>query len=95
MVTRIAEDASRILQGLSSVIIGSKTVAEQVLASAIAGGHILLEGVPGVAKTTLAKALARLLGVEDATVELDGIVHRGFRRIQLPRTCSRATYPEA
>ncbi|MEB3787785.1 MAG: AAA family ATPase [Desulfurococcales archaeon] len=80
--SEVAEAARAILEGLSRVIVGSGGVSEQVLASAMAGGHVLLEGVPGVAKTTLARALARLLGVENARTELDGVVHRGFRRIQ-------------
>jgi MoxR-like ATPase len=39
-------------------------VTHQFLIALLAGGHVLLEGVPGVAKTTLSKAFARVLGVQ-------------------------------
>jgi MoxR-like ATPase len=47
---------------LSRVYIGSPKVAEMMLIALLAKGHVLLEGVPGVAKTTLAKAFATGLG---------------------------------
>jgi MoxR-like ATPase len=47
---------------LDTVILGQEAVKEKVLVCLLAGGHALLEGVPGTAKTLLALALARLLG---------------------------------
>lgn len=58
-----------ILASISKTVIGLDRAAEQLLVALVAGGHVLLEGVPGTAKTTLCKTFARLLGVE-------------FRRIQ-------------
>ncbi len=55
---------SRVIEEVSRVIVGQRRVIELVLATILAGGHALLEGVPGVAKTTMAKALARALGLE-------------------------------
>jgi MoxR-like ATPase len=54
---------------VAKVVVGQEEALELLLAAATVGGHVLLEGVPGVAKTLLANAVARSLGVE-------------FRRIQ-------------
>lgn len=48
---------------ISKAYLGRTTLVEYLLASLIAQGHILLEGVPGVAKTTLVKAFAASLGI--------------------------------
>jgi MoxR-like ATPase len=48
---------------VSAVVVGQDEVLDPVLAALAVGGHVLLEGVPGVAKTLLANALARALGV--------------------------------
>ncbi len=45
----------------AKVIVGQEDVFEQVLIAFLSGGHVLLEGVPGVAKTLIAKTLARLI----------------------------------
>jgi MoxR-like ATPase len=50
------------LQALQSVVVGKEIQVRRALASLLAGGHLLLEDVPGVGKTTLAKGLAQLLG---------------------------------
>jgi MoxR-like ATPase len=46
------------------VVVGMEAVTHQFLIALLAGGHVLLEGVPGVAKTTLSKTFARILGIE-------------------------------
>ncbi len=52
------ETLTRLSGNLSSVILGQETSIRHLLAGFAAGGHILLEDVPGTGKTTLAKALA-------------------------------------
>ncbi|GAC1546391.1 MAG: hypothetical protein NVS2B4_22940 [Ramlibacter sp.] len=58
-----ARDAlQRVLQEIKRVIVGQDAMLERVLVSLLAGGHVLLEGVPGLAKTLTVKTLARALG---------------------------------
>jgi MoxR-like ATPase len=49
---------------VNSVIKGKQDVVEKVLAAILAGGHILMEDIPGVGKTTLAVSLSKALGLE-------------------------------
>jgi len=52
----------RVLAEVGRVVVGMEAVTEQLLIALLAAGHVLIEGVPGVAKTTLSKAFARILG---------------------------------
>ncbi len=56
--------ALAILSGLDSTLLGQQALTRQVLVACLARGHVLLEGLPGLGKTELVKALARLLGLE-------------------------------
>jgi len=53
----------RVIAEVSKVVVGQTEPVELFLVAAATGGHVLLEGVPGVAKTLLANATARALGV--------------------------------
>ena len=53
----------RITAEVNKLIIGNETLLELTLVGMLSGGHILLEGVPGVAKTLLSKLLARSIGI--------------------------------
>jgi MoxR-like ATPase len=55
---------SRIDAELRKAIVGQEGVVEQILVALVAGGHVLLEGVPGLAKTLLVRSLAQALGVQ-------------------------------
>jgi MoxR-like ATPase len=59
-LARFHEHAHRLKAGLRRVFFGQNDVIDQLLATLYAGGHALLEGVPGLGKTLLAKSLARL-----------------------------------
>ncbi len=56
--------SDKILAEVSKVIVGKTEELKLIEACLFAGGHVLLEGVPGVAKTTIAKALASSLGLK-------------------------------
>jgi MoxR-like ATPase len=53
----------RTLAEVGRVVVGMDAVTHQFLIALLAGGHVLLEGVPGIAKTTLSKTFARILGI--------------------------------
>ncbi len=82
-VLEIRRVAARILKALSSVVIGYPAEQRLILAGLLANGHVLLEGVPGVAKTTMARALVRLVGLSEKEERvIGGVAYRGFSRIQ-------------
>lgn len=54
---------------LAQVIVGQQATLEHLVIACFAGGHVLLEGLPGLGKTHLAKALAGLLGVSTGRVQ--------------------------
>jgi len=66
-------DAHRQLQGvrdaLDRVIVGQREIVADLVTAVFAGGHVLLEGLPGLGKTHLAKALAAALGLQWARVQ--------------------------
>src|SRR5262245_52549557 len=55
---------ARVIDAASGIILGKETQVRLALACLMARGHLLIEDVPGVGKTTLAHVLARLLGLE-------------------------------
>ena len=68
-VREAAGDPRRVVDALDSIVLGKRRQVQLALTCLLAGGHLLLEDLPGVGKTTLAQALARGLGL-------------GFRRLQ-------------
>src|SRR6516165_2224927 len=61
---RMRQLRDRTLSEVARVVVGMEDVTYQFLVGLLAGGHILVEGVPGVAKTTLSKMFARVLGIQ-------------------------------
>lgn len=68
-VSLVTHTATRIRQEIGKVVIGQHEIAEQLLTAILTGGHVLIEGVPGIAKTLLARLLAKT-------------IQSGFSRIQ-------------
>jgi len=68
-VTRLLQKIPLLKQEIGKVIVGQHEVLEEVLVALLAGGHALLEGVPGLAKTLLVRTLAQAMDLP-------------FRRIQ-------------
>ncbi len=63
------EKVEQICKQITKVILGKPEVIEKVLMAILASGHILLEDVPGVGKTTLTLAFAKALGLETKRIQ--------------------------
>jgi MoxR-like ATPase len=63
------ETAASVRAEVAKSFLGSPEVVDAVLASVLAGGHVLLEGVPGLGKTLLVRTLARVLGLSFSRVQ--------------------------
>ena len=68
-LTAAAETFAKVKAGLGAVIFGQDDVIEQVLVTLLAGGHGLLIGVPGLAKTKLVDSLGTVLGLDTSRVQ--------------------------
>jgi MoxR-like ATPase len=68
-VADVGRLAAQVLDAVGTVIVGKRDALELVLAGVLAGGHVLLEDLPGLGKTLTARSLAQALGL-------------GFRRLQ-------------
>jgi MoxR-like ATPase len=64
LAPRMRELRDKVVAEVARVVVGMEAVTEQFLIALLGGGHVLLEGVPGVAKTTLSKTFARVLGTQ-------------------------------
>ena len=64
-----AERAGRLLEQLDAMLLGRPELHRLVIAGILSRGHVLLEGVPGVGKTALVKALAGLLSLDFKRVQ--------------------------
>lgn len=62
-------DVGQLRDEIAKVVVGQKEVVEQVLIALLAGGHALLEGVPGIGKTLLVRTLAQAMSLEHGRVQ--------------------------
>ena len=67
--TQIAILAQKLNENIGKVIVGKSKQIELILTALLAGGHVLLEDVPGTGKTTMAKALSKSLSCDFARVQ--------------------------
>jgi MoxR-like ATPase len=65
----IRDDLQRMIHELEKVIVGHREVIEGILISLLCGGHVLLEGVPGLGKTLLVKSLGRVLNLRFSRIQ--------------------------
>ncbi len=57
------ETLKRLLDEVAKVVVGQRPLIEGLLVALLSGGHVLVEGVPGLAKTTAVRTLASALGL--------------------------------
>ena len=69
LIDRATSDLLRVREEIAKVIVGQQVVIEGVLICLVAGGHVLLEGVPGLGKTTLLRTLARVLDLRYSRIQ--------------------------
>ena len=67
---KILSIPNKILEELSRVIVGKEDIKELLLIALLSSGHLLIEGLPGTAKTTLAKVFAQAIGGEFKRIQL-------------------------
>lgn len=65
----IKEITDRIRNEISKIIVGQQQMVDQLIAALLANGHVLIEGVPGVAKTLTARLLARALSMDFSRIQ--------------------------
>ncbi len=68
-LTKIQLATDRIKREIKQVIVGQEELMDQLLIGLFTGGHVLLEGVPGIAKTLTAKLLAQTLAVDYSRIQ--------------------------
>src|SRR6201988_4171320 len=68
-ITRAAELLERLKGAIGQAMVGQEAVIEQVLVALVASGHVLIEGVPGLGKTLLVRALAQALSLHHARIQ--------------------------
>jgi MoxR-like ATPase len=68
-IAQLGDKIARVREGIGRVIIGQNEVVDQTLITILSGGHALLVGVPGLAKTRLAAAMGTVLGLHNNRVQ--------------------------
>src|SRR5579864_9437411 len=69
LTDQVRQLRDRTVAEVGRVVVGMEHVTRRFLIALLAGGHVLLEGVPGVAKTTLSKTFAHVLGIQYQRVQ--------------------------
>ena len=62
-INQLVEKHKQLKQEIAKVIVGQDAVIDQILLAIFSGGHVLLVGVPGLAKTLMVNTLAQTLGL--------------------------------
>jgi MoxR-like ATPase len=69
LASHVGQLRKRALQSVGHVVVGLESVTLQLLTALLAGGHALMEGVPGTAKTTLCRTFSTVMGIDHQRVQ--------------------------
>src|SRR5438552_19095446 len=65
----VRDATTRLVEEVARVVVGKKSATEQLFAALLVEGHVLLDDVPGVGKTTLARAVARSFALSFSRIQ--------------------------
>jgi MoxR-like ATPase len=68
-LTELMESISQVRAEVKKIIVGQDSTVDMLIAAVLADGHILIEGVPGIAKTLIAKIIARTISADFARIQ--------------------------
>ncbi len=68
-LTALNEQVKKIKEEIGKVIVGQETMVELLITAIIADGHVLIEGVPGVAKTLTAKLISKIISADFSRIQ--------------------------
>lgn len=68
-LTKLSEQVSKIKEEIGKVIVGQEAMIDLLVTALLADGHVLIEGVPGVAKTLTAKLFSKIISVEFSRIQ--------------------------
>lgn len=68
-LTELKDSVERVKQEIRKIIVGQDIVVEYLITSILAGGHALIEGVPGIAKTLIAKILSKTISADFSRIQ--------------------------
>ena len=62
-------NAQRVIEEVEKTVVGKKDVLTKIMTAILAGGHILIEDIPGTGKTTMALAFSKAMGLKARRVQ--------------------------
>ena len=68
-IKRFHEQYQRVIRGIEKDIVGHRTVVEHIVIALIAGGNVLLEGVPGTGKTRLVRTIGQTMALSFSRIQ--------------------------
>lgn len=68
-ITKFVQSVERLRGAISSVVVGQNDIVDHVIIALLAGGHVLLEGVPGLGKTLLVRTLSEALALDSSRIQ--------------------------
>lgn len=68
-MTELYQKAREVIREVEKAVVGKEEVVEKIMMAIVAGGHILIEDIPGVGKTTMALSFSKAMGIEEKRVQ--------------------------